>query len=138
MSIEMNTEKKRVETVFRNNGREYEFDMRDAADAAKYEDAIERLKEMEKAIPKDGRASDLLIAHCEMIRAFFDTCFGEGAGVMICGDKFNVSNHYDAYERFVMMARDQNADVRRSLNTFGQHSNRQQRRSKKKKNSYGH
>ena len=38
---------------------------------------------------------------CEVIRVFFDGLFGEGEGVVICGDEDNAEKHILAYISFI-------------------------------------
>ena len=117
-----------VNTIFKSNGAEYEFDMRDADIAEKFENAVEVMREDEKKLPKTGKASDIFRQQCQMIKKFFDNCLGEGAGVAVCTEKSNISTHYEVYEKFLQMVREQKDDVLSAKNTFAKYSNRQQRR----------
>lgn len=117
-----------IKTAFQYNGAEYEFDVRDADDAEKFEEAIERMKDEEKDVPKTGKTSDIIRAQCKMLKNFFDLCLGEGAGVAICTEKSNIHTHYDAYEQFLLFVRAQKEDILSAKNTFAKYSNRQQRR----------
>ena len=117
-----------INYTFEYNGQSYEFDVRDAENSEKLEDAIDQMRETEKKLPKTGRLSAIYKANCQMIRDFFDTIFGEGAGVKICGERLHVTAHYDAYKAFIDFANPQRDDVMSYSNTFAQYSNRQQRR----------
>lgn len=121
-------------TVFKRNGAEYEFDVRDADTAEKFENAVDKMRDEEKNIPKAGKASEIIRQQCKMIKNFFDNCLGEGAGVALCTEKSNISEHYDAYESFLLMVRSQKDDVLSAKNTFAKYSNRQQRRAAERKN----
>lgn len=117
-----------VITVFKHNGAEYEFDARDADMSEKFENAVEKMRDEEKNVPKTGKASEIIRQQCKMIKNFFDNCLGEGAGVALCTEKSNISEHYDAYENFLLMVRSQKEDILSAKNTFAKYSNRQQRR----------
>lgn len=123
-----------IETKFKYNGAEYEFDVRDADDAEKFEAAINAMKEAEKEAPKTGKTSEIIRAQCKMLKDFFDGCLGEGAGVAICTDKSNISAHYAAYEHFLNYIKAQKDDILSAKNTFAKYSNRQQRRAAAKNN----
>jgi hypothetical protein len=123
-----------IETKFKYNGAEYEFDVRDADDAEKFEAAINAMKEAEKEVPKTGKTSEIIRAQCKMLKDFFDGCLGEGAGVAICTDKSNISAHYAAYEHFLNYIKAQKDDILSAKNTFAKYSNRQQRRAAAKNN----
>lgn len=123
-----------IETKFKYNGAEYDFDVRDADDAEKFEDAINAMKEAEKEVPKTGKTSEIIRAQCKMLKDFFDGCLGAGAGVAICTDKSNISAHYAAYEQFLNYIKVQKDDILSAKNTFAKYSNRQQRRAAAKNN----
>ena len=117
-----------VQTTFKWNDNEFDFDARDADDAERLEKAVDDLNEAEKAAPKDGKSSELIRSHCKMIKDFFDTCLGEGAGVLICGEKNRINECYEAYDAFLKMVRGQKNYITDKGNTFRQYSNRAQRR----------
>lgn len=121
-----------VDTVFKYNGHEYDFDTRDAAYQERFENAVAELQEAEKNIPKDGKPSAMIRAHCKMIKDFFDSCLGKDAGKAVCGEKENITAHYDAYDAFLSLIRSQRDDILNSKNKFVKYSNRQQRRAAKK------
>lgn len=122
-----------VNTLFQYNGVEYEFDVRDADASEKFENAVEKMKEEEAATSKTGKSSELIRAHCKLIKDFFDRVLGDGAGNAICTEKNNISICYAAYEAFLEVVRSQRDDIVRARNTFGKYSNRQQRRAANKK-----
>ena len=59
-----------IETKFKYNGAEYDFDVRDADDAEKFEAAINAMKEAEKEVPKTGKTSEIIRAQCKMLKDF--------------------------------------------------------------------
>lgn len=122
-----------VNTLFRHNGVEYEFDARDADASEKFEDAVKKMKEEEASLPKTGKSSELIRAHCKLIKNFFDRVLGDGAGDAVCSEKNNISLCYGAYEAFLEVVRSQKDDIVRARNTFGKYSNREQRRAAAKK-----
>ncbi len=122
-----------IETTFERNGASYEFDFRDADDAARFEDAVAQLKDAEKAAKKDGSASEMIKEHCTMLKTFFNVCLGDGAGDAVCGSKSNITACYEAYDEFLAYVNAQKDDVLRAKNVFAKYSNRQQRRAADKK-----
>lgn len=123
-----------VKTRLEYNGVSYEFDVRDADQSEVFEDAIAKMEEEEKTLPKDGKASAIIRAQCAMLKKFFDRVFGEGAGNALCTEKSNISVCYDAYEQFLLMVREQKDDIIGAKNVFAKYSNRQQRRAAAKVN----
>lgn len=107
-----------VITLFRYNGAEYEFDARDADEVKRMEAAVDQMGAEERDIPKDGRASDMYRAQCDMLKRFFDRILGEGAGVALCTEKNNIAVHYDAYEQFLAFVSAQKDDVVKARQTF--------------------
>lgn len=119
-----------VITVFEHNGVKYEFDIRDADTSELFEDALDKLQAAEKELPKEGRLSTIYRAQCNMLKDFFDTLFGEGAGVALCTEKSNISLCYNAYYALLDVVRTQKDDILETKNTFSRYSNRQQQKSK--------
>ncbi len=117
-----------AETIFRYNGAEYEFDVADAESSERLETALANMDKAEKAAPRDGKVSAIIRAHCKLIKAFFDDCFGEGAGEAVCGTKDNVNECYAAYDAFLKMVSVQRAGIVSAKNTFAKYSNRSRRK----------
>jgi len=128
--------------TFKWGGKEYPFDFRDADDAEKYEKAYDEMKEKIGKMPKDGKASSIMRWNCRIIREFFDSLFGEGAGAEICGEKDNLGIVNESFKAFMVHARGQSAEIQHMKNELnGIASNREQRRNqqyngKKKKQGY--
>ena len=104
--------------TYNRNGNNFIFDIADADEAEKYEKAINRMGEAEKAMPKDGSVSAIYRAQCKCLRTFFDDVLGASAGVKICGEKDNVTICYDAYIdflKFVSAQRDHILDTRNAM-----------------------
>ena len=117
-----------VETVFRYNNFEGEFDVRDADTAERFESSLEEMRKEEKTLPKTGRNSNIIRANCKLIKDFFDRCFEEGAGRAICGEKDNFGKCTEAYMAFLDLIQGQSKSMSDIRNTFSQYSNREQRR----------
>jgi len=117
-----------IKTVFCYNGQEYPFDVSDADDAARFENALDVLGKREKEMPKTGKASELVRFQSDMIKEFFDTCLGSGAGHAICTEKSNVGLCYNAYVAFIDLIHQQKDNIVDMGNSFRQFTNRQQRR----------
>lgn len=125
----------KVNTTFSYNGAEYEYDIRDADMAEKFENAIEDMKVDEKNQPKTGKISELIKYQVAFLKKFFDTVLGEGAGDAICGEGNKLDVCYEAYESFLNLISEQKQylNVNSTLNPFGKYSNRAQRRAATKK-----
>lgn len=125
-----------VTTVFEYNGVKYELDVRDADTSEDFENALYKMRDAEKTLPKEGKGSEIIRAQCKMIKEFFDDLFGAGAGKAICTEKDNISVCYKAYYALLDVVRTQKTDILEVKNTFSRFSNRQQTRhpgSKKRK-----
>lgn len=126
-----------IKTLFEYNGASFEFDVRDADDEEKFENALESLQKDEDAMPKVGKASEQMRAQCKALKNFFDTCLGDGAGIKICTEKNNLVVHYQAYEAFLALVRAQKDEIVGYKNSFAKYSNRQQRRAAQKTQKHG-
>lgn len=118
------------ETIFKYNGVEYEFDVSDAEVAEKIEEATKLLQEEAKAIPKDGKMSTQIKGQCKLIRNYLDRVLTKGAGVNLCGEKYNLENHYSAYETFISFAERQKRGLIAHSNNFRNNSNRNKKNKK--------
>lgn len=118
--------------TFQYNGQEYTFDIADADDAEKFEKAVGNLQKADVKREHDGRLSETIIYQCQILRAFFDDVFGAASGVKICGDKNNLSVCMEAYKSFLEYVKEQKRGITNVTNTFGQYSNRAQRRNQGK------
>lgn len=117
-----------VTTLFHWNGKEYPFDIRDADDAEKFENASADMTKEAATLEKTGKVSNMIRAQCKLMRDFFVTCFDEQTATEILGEKDNLDKHYAAYTAFCGMVSEQRDYFVRVRNTFSQFSNRQQRR----------
>ena len=115
-------------TVFRWNGKEYPFDIRNVEDAEKFEQAAADMTEEARTLAKTGKISSMIRAQCVCIKDFFVTCFGEDTAAEILGDKQNLEVYYGAYHAFCETVTKQKEYFTQIRNTFNQFSNRQQRR----------
>ena len=115
-----------VITVFEYNGAKYDFDVRDADTSEAFENALYKMRDAEKSLPKEGKGSVIIRAQCKMIKDFFNDLFGDGAGTAICTEKDNISLCYKAYYALIDVARTQKTDILEVKNTFSRFSNRQQ------------
>ena len=122
-----------IPTVFDYNGKQFEFDFRDADNAERYEDAIKKMESEEKELEKEGSASVIIRGQCAFLKRFFDRVLGDGAGKAICGERDNLMCCYNAYDAFLSFVREQSKSMLEYKNSFGKYSNRQQRRHPPKK-----
>ena len=83
------------------NGKEFEFDLFDMETAQKYESAFEKVMETLNGIGEGEKFSTSIKKQCDAIRACVDDVFGEGTGTQVCGEKYNLITHLDAFEALV-------------------------------------
>lgn len=73
----------------------------DKADTKKrYFEELEKMKDVSKEIP-DGTSRERNKYLCERIKGLFDSVFGEGTGVAVCGPGNDLLKHLDAYDQLV-------------------------------------
>lgn len=122
------------QTIWETNGTSFEFDLTDADDCERYENALEKLRKAENNVKKDGRESEFIRAFCKMLADFFDAVLGEGASAKIFeGKKTSVAVYLETYDNFLDFANTQKAGIKERFAKYN--PNRQQRRvaAKKKK-----
>lgn len=96
---DMNTvENQHTGNVWQYNGYEFELDITDADDAARFEEAMQQLDAAEKSLKKDGTLSERIVAYDKMFRDLYDFLFGSGAGDDILGEKRSMTNCQNSYE----------------------------------------
>lgn len=83
------------------NGKEFEFDLFDMETAQKYEDAFEKVMETLNGIGKEEKFSTSIKKQCDAVRTCIDDVFGEDIGIQVCGEKYNLTTHLDAFEALV-------------------------------------
>lgn len=121
--------------IWRVNGCEFILDLQDVDEIERFEKAIERMDIAEKALPKDGKASDRMRAYCMMYRNLYDDLFGEGAAQKIFGDTNNARVCNEVYEQFLTFVESQGevASTSRRRITERYSPNRAQRRANARK-----
>lgn len=117
-----------VITTFKYRDVEVEFDISDADAAEKFEEAVKKMDESEKLVPKTGKISTIYRAQCKLIKDFFDNCIGPGSGEKICTKADNVRICYDAYDEFLKFVSAQKSGIMSYKDVFSRYSNREQRR----------
>lgn len=116
------------ETTFRYNDAEFTFDHSDADNMDAMDAGVSFLEKAEPELPKTGKASDIIRAHCAMYKKFFDIVLGEGAGEKICTERSVKSICEDAYLTFLEFVNKQKDDAQETINARVVPLNRQQRR----------
>lgn len=91
----------RPETVWVQNGFEFELDVGDADDAEKMEKALANLEAAEKSMKRDGSFTERIIAYDAMFRSFYDDLFGPGGGDDVLGEKRSIAHCNEVYDRFL-------------------------------------
>lgn len=112
------------------------FDNLDAVFMKRYEKAVDLMIEEINTIPKDGKASDYIIAYCQVFRNLFDRIFEEGVSEKIfSGVPVNIESYNEIYENFLSFVQECNAEqAKKQVELFSKYApNRQQRRAAKKK-----
>lgn len=117
-----------VNTVFKYRDVELEFDIADADNSDRFEQAVNRMAEDEKMLPKTGKLSVIYRAQCKLIKDFFNGCIEPGAGDKICTKADNVRICYDAYDEFLKFVSAQKTSIMSYKDVFSKYSNREQRR----------
>lgn len=85
------------------HGVELDFHLydKDKADVKeRYFEALEKMKGVKGEMPA-GTEQEQNKYLCERIKGFFDSIFGEGTGVAVCGPGNDLLEHLDAYDQLV-------------------------------------
>lgn len=90
----------------------------DAIQVEKYETALEELRTAEQPT---GKASEVLKAQCNVIRKFFDTCFGDNTSKSIFGDSYDYMVHYDKLNELIANT---NNDLQALADKMAQNANK--------------
>lgn len=112
------------------------FDNQDAEFMKRYENAFDLMSEEAKAMPKDGKASDMIIAYCQVFRNLFDRIFEEGTSEKIfAGVPVNIESYNEIYDNFLDFVLKCNVEgAKKRAELLSKYApNRQQRRAAKKK-----
>lgn len=118
--------------TWETNGTSFEFDVTDADDCERYENALEKLRKNEQNIKKDGKESEIIRAFCKMFGEFFDEVLGEGASEKIfAGKKTSFTVYLEVYDDFLAFVRGQKDGMQERFAKY--QPNRQQRRATAKK-----
>jgi len=126
--------------IWEINGLSLELDLADADVVERYENAFEKMKAAEQAIPKDGKTSERIRATCKMFYDLFEALFGEETADKIFKDTpTSIPEYMAVYDNFLDFAtaqRDTNQNYLAGVITKyapnRQQRRTQQRRSKKK------
>lgn len=66
----------------------------------RYFEALESMKDVKKEMP-EGTEQEQSKYLCDRIKGLFDTVFGEGTGIAVCGTDNDLLAHLDAYDQLV-------------------------------------
>lgn len=91
------------------NGKEFEFDLFELETTKKYEKAFQDVVEKMKNMDEETMLSEAIVIQCDAIRACVDEIFGEGTGIAVCGENYNLTKHMDAFDALVDEAAKQRA-----------------------------
>ncbi len=87
-------------------------------------------------LPKDGKASERIIAYCQVFRNLYDRLFGEGSAEKIFADvPMNIERYNEIYENFLDFVQEcNNEGAKKYADLISKYKpNRQQRRTAAKK-----
>ena len=92
-----------MEHTWNWNGTEYPFDISESESMARMCEGLNALRGDIGMLGGEAvSASDTLREQCQIIRRFFDTVFGEGAGEAVCGEAYSADAHTTAYMEFIL------------------------------------
>ncbi|MEG1892103.1 MAG: DUF6673 family protein [Clostridia bacterium] len=89
------------EETFEFGGVEVPFDSSECETAKRFEDGIERMREEQKLIPKDGSLSDAIGAFCRVYEHLIDGMFGDGTYMKMCGGKYSMHVTNQLYNKLI-------------------------------------
>lgn len=74
--------------------REFKVNALDAVQLEKYENALAKMQQAQEFT--GAKASEKIKHECNVIKQFFDDCFGPGAATDRFGDSYNYESHFNA------------------------------------------
>lgn len=91
------------------NGKEFEFDLFELETTKKYEKAFRNVVEKMENMDEKIMLSESIVIQCDTIRTCIDEIFGEGTGIEVCGENYNLTTHMNAFDALVDEAARQRA-----------------------------
>lgn len=88
-------------SLWKWNGVELEMDLDDADFIEKYENAFNKVADIEKQLQKVGSYSGIIRDYCKMFYRLFDDIFGTGTGDKLFEGKHNARLCEQAYDSFL-------------------------------------
>lgn len=85
---------------------ETEFDPTDVAFVQKYEDAAEKYSSKIQSVPRDGKASQIIMNICTVFYDVFDSLFGAGTSKKMFGDTNSVGLCTKAFKMLIDIMND--------------------------------
>lgn len=95
--------------VWEINGVSLTLDLDNVEVMERYETAFDKMEEEEKMLPKEGRASAILRAYCEMYQHLFENIFGDAAKQIFEGVPMSAQQYEGIYVNFLDFAQAQAA-----------------------------
>ena len=118
-------------------GMELAFDNQDAVYMKRYEEAFDLMEQDAKALPKDGKKSDYIIAYCGVFHKLFDRIFGEGTSAKLFADEpTSIDRYHEIYDDFLSFVKSSNEEsIQKQVELFSKYkpTNRKQKRAAAKK-----
>ena len=108
---------------------EIEIGPTDVVFVERYEAAADKYDQKISNVKKDGKASDILRAMCDVFFGFFDDLFGENTHEKMFGDKLSVEHCVKAFKCLVGLMNDYTDAINSMIDVVP--TNRTQRRAKK-------
>lgn len=115
------------------NNLELEYDIFELENTERYEKAFEQMKAEEKAIKKDGKASEFVRSYCDMYYHLFESLFGKETADKLC-KRYNSMEWEQVYESFLDYVQSQNNEAQKMrASIVNRSANRATRRANQKK-----
>jgi len=109
------------------NGLEFEADFEDVDFLEKYSNAMYKLSDDSKNLPKDGKDIDRIRNICKCYQEFFDRVFGPGTSQVLFENKQNLRLYEEAFISLVNLNEEANEKMNERRMSL-QPKNRAQRR----------
>lgn len=100
-----------ISTIWEYNGVSIPLDRLDVETAKRVENAILMAQDELKQAPKEGRYTDVLASHCDILRRLFTRAFGEDVVKALFGERNHFGELTDAYTALIEFINLQNEQI---------------------------
>ena len=102
------------------NGAEFEFDIYEAETADKFERGLTDIQKKCAEAERTQNAADSIVAQCNIVFAFIDSLFGEGASNKIFGKSVSFAKCMDVLDEIIDSADKQTKAMAERKNKYAQ------------------